>query len=54
MPVPSCRFELGHGEKYVFWDIILRLPTPSAALLNATQVHYQKFDCLQEGAVHMR
>lgn len=41
----------GSGEECVVWGTNLRLPAPSAALLNATQVHCQEFDCLHEGAV---
>lgn len=41
----------GDGATATVWGTALRLPGPSAAFLNATQVHCQEYDCLHEGAV---
>lgn len=41
----------GDGPEATVWGTPLRLPAPTAALLNATQVHCQEYDCLHEGAV---
>ncbi len=41
----------GAGAEVAVWGTSLRLPAPSAVLLNATQVHNQEFDSVHEGAV---
>lgn len=41
----------GAGAEATIWGTGLRAPAPTAALINATQVHNQEFDCLHEGAV---
>jgi aconitate decarboxylase len=41
----------GEGRDARVWGSNARLPTPSAAMCNATQVHNSEFDCLHEGAV---
>jgi aconitate decarboxylase len=41
----------GHGQDARVWGSDTRLPAPSAAMCNATQVHNCEFDCLHEGAV---
>ena len=41
----------GDGTQAAVWGTRRRVPAPSAAFLNATQVHSQEFDCVHEGAV---
>jgi 2-methylcitrate dehydratase PrpD len=41
----------GEGRAAAVWGSGLRLPAPSAALVNAYQVHALEFDCVHEGAV---
>ena len=42
----------GHGLDARVWGTRdTRLPAPSAAMCNATQIHNSEFDCLHEGAV---
>src|SRR5215468_10915762 len=41
----------GHNQDARVWGSDTRLPAPTAAMCNATQVHNSEFDCLHEGAV---
>ena len=41
----------GDGTEAAVWGRAARLPAPSAALVNAYQVHCQEFDCVCEEAV---
>ena len=41
----------GSGDAARDWSSGRRWPAPSAALLNAYQIHNQEFDCVHEGAV---
>lgn len=41
----------GDGEGATVWGRRDRMPAPSAAFLNAFQVHCQEFDCVSEAAV---
>ncbi len=41
----------GDGDAATAWGHGKRLPAPSAALLNAYQVHCLEFDCVHEGSV---
>ena len=41
----------GEGAEAAVWGRATRLPAPSAALLNAYQIHCQEFDCVCEEAV---
>jgi 2-methylcitrate dehydratase PrpD len=41
----------GSGDEATLWGRQGRAPAPTAALLNAFQVHCQEYDCVHEGAV---
>jgi 2-methylcitrate dehydratase PrpD len=41
----------GSGDEAGVWGLRARLPAPSAAFMNAVQIHNQEFDCVHEGAV---
>lgn len=41
----------GAGAEATVWGSGLKLPAPSAALVNAYLIHCQEFDCVHEGAV---
>jgi aconitate decarboxylase len=41
----------GNGPEATIWGTSQRVPAPTAAFVNGTQVHNQEFDCLHEGAV---
>ena len=41
----------GAGSEVALWGGRQRLPAPSAALVNAFQIHNQEFDCVHEPAV---
>lgn len=41
----------GDGRSGSVWGSAVRLPTPSAAFMNAFMAHAQEFDCVHEGAV---
>jgi aconitate decarboxylase len=41
----------GRGDEATVWGTSQRVPAPTAAFVNGTQVHNQEFDCLHEGAV---
>jgi 2-methylcitrate dehydratase PrpD len=41
----------GRGDDGAVWGSALRLPGPSAALVNAYHVHCLEFDCVHEGGV---
>ena len=41
----------GNGDEATVWGTSQRVPAPTAAFVNGTQVHNQEFDCLHEGAV---
>lgn len=41
----------GQGDAACEWVSGTRWPSPTAALLNAWQIHNQEFDCVHEGAV---
>ena len=41
----------GDGDEAQLWGRSERRPAPTAALLNAFQVHCQEYDCVHEGAV---
>ena len=41
----------GHGDAAAVWGTGVRLPAPSAALINAYQAHNSEFDAIHEAAV---
>jgi aconitate decarboxylase len=41
----------GEGKEATAWGTSQRVPAPTAAFVNGTQVHNQEFDCLHEGGV---
>jgi 2-methylcitrate dehydratase PrpD len=41
----------GSGGEALVWGTGRRVPAPTAALVNAFQIHCQEFDCVHEGAV---
>jgi aconitate decarboxylase len=41
----------GQGSEATVWGSNVRLPAPSAAIVNAYQIHCLEFDCVHEGAV---
>lgn len=41
----------GEGRESTVWGSRLRLPSPTAAIVNAYQIHCLEFDCIHEGAV---
>jgi len=41
----------GSGDEAGVWGRAARVPAPTAALMNAFQVHCQEYDCVHEGAV---
>ncbi|MFQ5971712.1 MAG: MmgE/PrpD family protein, partial [Alphaproteobacteria bacterium] len=41
----------GAGEEASVWSLGTRLPVPSAAIINAYQIHCLEFDCVHERAV---
>lgn len=47
----ACASGWGQGDESAVWGSRTRLPAPSAALVNAYQVHGMEFDCVHEGAV---
>jgi aconitate decarboxylase len=49
--VRSAAGAWGSGDEATVWGTSQRVPTPTAAFVNGTQVHNQEFDCLHEGAV---
>ena len=49
--VRAAAAQAGRGDDAIEWSSGRRLPAPSAALLNAWQIHNQEFDCVHEGAV---
>jgi aconitate decarboxylase len=49
--IADCAAAWGEGRESTLWGVGRRLPAPSAALVNAYQVHGLEFDCVHEGAV---
>lgn len=41
----------GHASESTVWGSGQKLPAPSAAMVNAYQIHAMEFDCVHEGAV---
>ncbi|MBM3389376.1 MAG: MmgE/PrpD family protein [Betaproteobacteria bacterium] len=49
--VRAAASQAGRGDDATEWSSGRRMPAPSAALLNAWQIHNQEFDCVHEAAV---
>lgn len=49
--IAACAAAWGEGGESTVWGSACRLPAPSAALVNAYQIHGLEFDCVHEGAV---
>src|SRR5438105_6348071 len=47
----QCARAWGRADESAVWGTSTRLPGPSAALVNAYQIHCMEFDCVHEGAV---
>ncbi len=51
LPFLNIVQQWGKGEEATVWNTGEKLPTASAAMLNAWQIHNQEFDCIHEKAV---
>jgi 2-methylcitrate dehydratase PrpD len=51
LPLGACARVWGHGSEATVWGTGQRLPAPSAAMVNAYQIHGLEFDCVHDAAI---